>query len=531
MVGIKHLILLAATIVLGLANTYGQNTLGSFAERQTRQLTMRRERVQQTLAELRNSLQQTPCDSTARIVYELEKQCDAIDAAIEKLAAQNTQPTTSQELSTTTETPLANEETTVDTVPPTPEVELPIQQPAQEEQTPFDTTAEPSEKTDNKPNISNNLKSLFTTASRRYALIEKEIDGLIGSYATCYHNAEIALDGYAKSTSLQTLEQHYADYLTSLENGEKVAREIISRSDRLIESKLNSYIGFADSLGMAVQDEYNEKMAAIEDAMYEKFNGKCSNTDIAIYPHRLHQTLLFEIELAEHIAPEMTDSLRVKAENYDFTSTLFAPIGQPKRSDIKFAAVKVDKKSKHIAVSALPQIKIPSQGELYSITVANYASLPTSTKVFRNVKPLYRDRREDGRTYICIGLYPTALSAQDDIAYLRKLGFKQPELVMWRDGIRRDDYIDRSKPTTSGNKPAMYRVEISGVTGGALPEEVIGIIRQTAPNKEISKFTADSNTIFTVGIFTKESEAHKLASAIGADNSGVTATVSRIGKK
>lgn len=531
MVGIKRIILTITLAVATCVQLVAQSNSESFAERQCKQLRIRQENVNKQLTELHKAHAATPSDSISVAIYELNKQSIAIGNAINRLSAQ---------IEAEKNAKMQEEIPLQDSIDIAADVDVPAVTPQPESIATSPTTEENSaptldgdlqdEVTENEPTISNNLKSLFTTSSRRYALIESEINALVDEYASTYESALASLDGYAKSTNMKQLDGHYKAYLEAVAGGEKIAQEIITRGERLLDSKKNSYLGFADSIGMDMRSSYESDIEALEDMLYGKMEGKCSNMELAIYPHKLHHTLKMEITLAEQISPERVDSLKTLAENYDFTTTLFAPLAQPKRSDAKFAGVSVQKKAKHGAVSALPQLKIPASGELYSITVANYASLPPSTKVFRNVTPLYRDRREDGRTYICVGLYPTALSAQDDLAYLRKLGFKQPELVMWRDGIRRDDYVDRTKSQPTTSKISMYRVEISGAAG-ALSDEVVATIQNNAPRKEISKFTNDGTTIYTVGIFTKESEAHILASAIGSIAPELTITVNQIGKK
>ena len=103
-----------------------------------------------------------------------------------------------------------------------------------------------------------------------------------------------------------------------------------------------------------MRSSYESDIEALEDMLYGKMEGKCSNMELAIYPHKLHHTLKMEISLAEQISPERVDSLKTLAENYDFTTTLFAPLAQPKRSDAKFAGVSVQKKAKRILPSRHP---------------------------------------------------------------------------------------------------------------------------------------------------------------------------------
>lgn len=526
MVGIRRVFISLFLCALPLC-VVAQSEPDGFIGRQLNQLSIRGKVVSESIHSAQQEFQQQPSDSLSKVIYELERQLAAIENAIARLNTQqqdakkedvaSEQPTTIVE---PTETEIIPEE-------PTPQEEVVVEEQPQPQPQPQPETQEPQ----NSIIVSEELKSLFSTTSRRYALIEGEIAGLVEEYEKVYNSILASLKGYEDATSLNTLNAHYKEYLAAVERSGRIADSIVLRSDLMLTSKANSYLGFADSLGIdTLRAHYTTLVEQSEATMSEKLAGRCTDIDLAMYPHRLRNTLHLEALLAQHLAPQVADSLMNRVESFDTTFTLFSPYGTPKRSNVEFKGVTINKKAKEKAVSSLPTIKIPSEGELYSITVANYASLPPSTKAFRGATPLLRERREDGRTYIYIGLYPTARSAQDDIALLRKVGFKQPELVMWRDGIRRDDFVDRhSTPTTP--KVAMWRVEISGATT-VLPTEVLGAIREKAPRKEISKFNAaDGTLLYTVGIFTKESEAEAVATAIRQTTDSLSVEVVQVGKK
>lgn len=556
MVGIKRIFILLILCILPLG-VAAQNLSDGFVVRQLSQLSLRGEKLSVALHSAQQEQAQQATDSLSKVIYELEQQLSAVNRAIARLEAQQN---AKQEEQVAEPTPTTEQES-VEQQPeptPTPEIESVEQQPEptptteqesveqQPEPTPApevvveevsqtEVAAEPAESAQQSAEVeivaSDELKSLFNTSSRRYALIEGEIEQLVDNYSKAYKQILASLEGYEKATSLPTLNNHHKEYLSAVELSGKIADSIAHRSDLMLTSKATSYLGFADSLGIdTLRNHYSALVERTELTMSQKLAGRCSDMDLAMYPHRLRNTIELEAMLARYLAPESADSLAKRAKELDTTFTLFSPYGAPKRSDAKFQAVKINKKAKERAVSSLPTIKIPASGELYSITVGNYASLPPSTKVFRGATPLLRERREDGRTYIYIGLYPTARSAQDDIALLRKVGFKQPTLVMWRDGIRRDDFVDRNT-TPAAPKAAMWRIEIAGAAN-VLPQEAMAAIREKAPRKEISKFTnAEGETLYTVGIFTKQSEAQALATAISKAVPALTTSVTQVGKK
>ncbi len=513
MVEIKRLILLLLSIAALTPNSVAQSTLGTFAERQAVQLERRKALVAEQLSRATEAYTTTPCDSLERAIHELQKQEKAINEAIVRITQQMKTEAEAAEL-------LAQQQTTPTT--DTLKQEEPSATTSQED--------EPNVEEDAMKNLTDSLRNLFSTTSRRYALIEQEISELFENYTAEYDKAKAGSMAYDSAKNVKKAEEGYTAYTTATEAACTIADEIADRSDRLINSKLGSFFSIADALGAdSLRGKYAEIIDSTEEIMLSKLQGACNDIDLAMYPHRLKCTILLEQEIATTLSPEREKELATLLDNYDTTYAIFSKIKEPKRANAKFSGVEIVKKQSHKAVSSLPTIKAPASGEIYSIMVANYASLPPSTEPFRNATPLYREVRGDGRTYIYIGLYPTALSAEEDIALLREVGFKQPSLVMWRNGIRRDDF--QTKDTASATKKSpRYRIEIHGVDA-ALSSEVLSAIRSSAPRKELSKFNDESNKpVYTLGTFTKEDEAKSVASAITAADSSLSTIVVEFGK-
>lgn len=501
MVGItKRLLITAALIFAATLGCAAQSGLGTFAERQQRQLSKRAERVAALLVQTRQAYYQSPSDSLSLAIYELEQQQKSIREAIARLKSESDNQTNTSASSIGQET-------------------------AEMDKT--------GQSTHNKIVVSDNLAFLFRTSSRRYNLITSEINTLIENYAATHNRAIESVDKHDNATSMKELEGHYSTYKGALDEASRISAEIAKRGERLLTSKTNSLFGFADSLKLdTVRSQYTLACEKLEEKIADSLGQVTGDVELAMFAHRLRLTMCLEAEMARYIQPHTADSLKLLAEEFDANYTTFAIPPKPKRVEgTKYSGVKVSKKPKYVSVSSLPTIKVPSDGELYAISVGNYQSLPSSTKPFKGTSPLHRELREDGRTYIYVGLYPTSASAKEDINRLKELGFKQPELVMWRNGIRRDDFVDRSSAPSPATKQSLYRIEIAGATG-ILSDVVLEVISAEAPRKEISKYTASNGSmVYTLGIFTQESEAHKIASAIGSADSTLTVTVNQIGKK
>ncbi|MBP3383380.1 MAG: hypothetical protein J6K78_05680 [Tidjanibacter sp.] len=455
-----------------------------FVERQLKQLALRSERVEAALASTKEAFAATPTDSLAKVVFELEKQKEAIATAIVTLS-------TSQE-----EQERAKEEVN----------EPPVLTPTEER-----------------------FKKLFTTSTRRYAMIESEVENIIAEYAEVYKAAAAAIEAHDVAETMKEANAHHKTYTASVERMKALADQIADRSDRLFMSKSAAYVGFADSLDMKEEKEfYIRSEQEVENSMIEKLKGECTDIDVAMYPYRKAVLMNLEVKIARRLCGnKWADSLLQQMATINPEDAKFEPLDGPKRSKAKFADVVIGGKQKYASADNIPRIKVPADGEMYSILLGNYSSLP-QMKSFRGVSPLYSERREDGRTYFYAGLYATIQSARTGVDKLRKAGFKQPTIVLWREGIRRNDWVDRTAtPTTT---TTFYRLEIVGPAEG-LSAEVREAIKSKAPNKEISRYTAPTGeVVYTVGIFTKRNQADAVLAAVQAVDSSTNAKIAEIKK-
>ena len=373
------------------------------------------------------------------------------------------------------------------------------------------------------------FKKLFTTSTRRYAMIESEVENIIAEYAEVYKAAAAAIEAHDVAETMKEANAHHKTYTASVERMKALADQIADRSDRLFMSKSAAYVGFADSLDMKEEKEfYIRSEQEVENSMIEKLKGECTDIDVAMYPYRKAVLMNLEVKIARRLCGnKWADSLLQQMATINPEDAKFEPLDGPKRSKAKFADVVIGGKQKYASADNIPRIKVPADGEMYSILLGNYSSLP-QMKSFRGVSPLYSERREDGRTYFYAGLYATIQSARTGVDKLRKAGFKQPTIVLWREGIRRDDWVDRTAtPTTT---TTFYRLEIVGPAEG-LSAEVREAIKSKAPNKEISRYTAPTGeVVYTVGIFTKRNQADAVLAAVQAVDSSTNAKIAEIKK-
>ncbi len=125
----------------------------------------------------------------------------------------------------------------------------------------------------------------------------------------------------------------------------------------------------------------------------------------------------------------------------------------------------------------IPEAKLYEKGTIYRIQMGAYKSsqLPS---VFRGAYPLSFDKALGFWTYYT-GAYSTMIEAQGAVALCKKQGFNRPEIVVWRDGVRRN--LSREPlPATKG-----YRVIVETVSD--ITEGVESLIAKMCGDVEITR--------------------------------------------
>lgn len=465
----------------------------SFEERQLRQLTLRGERVEQQIAAAEQAYATLPNDSLGKVIHSLRNSHKAITEAISSLQTKLTEK--------------------VETEATTDKVEV-----EESEATAVETNE-----------IEIRIKELYSAARRRYALTMGEIEELCVQMTELHNQLALCTKGYDIATNLATTEHNYVQHQKLSAEANTLLDDIADRSELLFESMSAAYETFADSLGMHEDiAAFKQNQRQMESQMTERMKGEVADMDLAMYPYRKAVMLNMEAKLSRRlIGQDAAQESIAKMEALKPESYALPNLPTIKHTDGKWAEVEIKKGTpKYKSVGALPRIKIPSKGEAYSILLGYYANPPAIT-AFRGATPLYTERRPDGKTYIYTGLYPTDMATTDAIEMLRKAGFKQPQVVMWYNGLRRDDYVDR----ITAPKVTIYTIEIGGAGNDGLGAEVVAAIRKAAPKKEISKYTSpEGQMVYTIGSFSSQAEAESVRAAVAKADNELSATITTITK-
>lgn len=288
----------------------------------------------------------------------------------------------------------------------------------------------------------------------------------------------------------------------------------------IFDTKIYTYNWLLDRTGQtSMMSEMERRMSNVRLRMAE-LKGEYMYDAIAAYPFQKALLLRYEIGLADGLGmTQAADSLRGAAmKAITLNEFLLPKLEIEERLFLDYSDIAVANPPKYTTKS-IPATEIHPTGTIYRLFLGAFnQAQPIS--LFRGVYPLSVERRSDKRYYYYIGGYATYEEAVAGAAKAKKIGFKNPRVVVWHDGVYSESPTQGAPARLpSGQKAKQqlrYRMEISE-TDGNLPAEVRSIISAMAPGKEISRAVgSDSGVVFTVGSFTDKREAESLAHEINS---------------
>lgn len=480
MVGIvKYIATAVVTVLLAVATVAAQGVDPNDYElllRQQRRLQLRAEQVSERLARSREAYNTMPSDSLALEVSSLEYQYLLI---VERSRT------------------VRNELAKADSLIAAAELALKVEQSAMQQKTNVSTQ--------------NPSHDRFRAIETLFADDEKLIPLLVESYRSIHGQATDILESYRSARNLADADSAGKLYAHLTAKAKNVADSIAYKWDDISLEKSNALVDLADSLGLSNLKEDYAVAAHRSEQQMEEFVKRYSDGDVAMYPLRKRDLIDFERRIAAAIGlSDVADSLAQVATQLNEEEYRFEPLRSIQTPVAEFEESVIATPARYKSTKSIVEVPVPTKGYVFSILLGSFKEEP-QIGVFRSAAPLFSERRPDGRTYYYTGLYPTEFSTADAVARLRNAGFKNPTVVMWYKGIRRDDFT----PTVGTPKSTIYKVEITGADS-ILPEQVLEIVRQEADGKELSKSLASDGTYtFTVGQFTKRKTAEALAKSIG----------------
>lgn len=208
------------------------------------------------------------------------------------------------------------------------------------------------------------------------------------------------------------------------------------------------------------------------------------------------------------------------------------PLDTRERMFYDFADAEIYRPAKYTSSAQIPQVEIFPRGVIFRVLLGVY-SKAQPVSVFKGVYPLSHEVKTDRQHYYYAGGYRTHSETQEAAARLKRYGFRNPRVVVWRDGVYYGNPTAEESSVPENTKTQKdrvgYRVEIAGA-GEGLSRVVRDVIERQAAGKEISR-TADSSDgspVFVIGVFNTEALASSLVNEIEAVEPELTLTVAKI---
>ena len=230
--------------------------------------------------------------------------------------------------------------------------------------------------------------------------------------------------------------------------------------------------------------------------------GQYESDGLSSYYHQKNGLLKMEMRMATELGmPLALDSLKrvataLRKENY-----CLPLVSLEKRVFIDYEPLKVILPTIYSSRNPIPQTKIYERGTIYRIRIGIFTNRP-NLSALRGITPLsYTTKYHDGKNAYFVGGFSTEKEAREGVAYLKKIGFRDPIVVMWVDG----EYIsDLTKPRDAD---ISFNLEISGIS--SLSESV-----KQALSRNGSYNVSRIGGVFVVGAFIGRSSAESIAAEV-----------------
>lgn len=297
----------------------------------------------------------------------------------------------------------------------------------------------------------------------------------------------------------------------------KVEDAIYDKWHNVFDNKVYAYNLMMEKEGhlnllTAAEDSLSKAMSESEQSV-----DNCESSVLCEYFYRKQALLGYESRVSEVLKLSMAkDSLNKVQKSIIKGDYCLPRVNIVRRSFIAHEPLKVIKPTIYTPKNPIPHTHIYDYGTVYRIRIGIFTNRP-NLSALRGITPLsYTDKYHNGKYAYFVGGFLTEEDALEGVAYLKKLGFKAPQPVMWVDG----EYISNIEEWKRKN--IGFNIEITGVT--TLSDEVKAHISIRNEKCQFSRI----GTTFIVGTFASQSDAELVASEIVAMDSGIKAEVKSV---
>ena len=351
------------------------------------------------------------------------------------------------------------------------------------------------------------LPSEDYNALRQARKLEMQAAELAEQFRTLCDSMVDTAAEYAVAEDAETGIPLYEKFLGQQRQAAETADELTDVWGEVFDSKNFAYGYLLEQLNGESLIERSERRFAERRSQAAENYGKYASDALADYCMERAAMVEYETAVAETLnMPEAVDSLRKVLRDEAQFEFRIPRVEMQERLFIDYADVTFSSPSIYSAHNPIPEVEIYERGKIYRILLGSFWS-KQAVSLFRGAAPLGWWQK-DGKYLYFAGGYKSKSAAESAAAELKKKGFKNPVVVVWREGTYRNLATDPEADK--------FRIEISGVQ--SLSDEVKAVIADTAPDCEVSR----AGERFVVGMFADKADAQRTADAIRAVADGIS---------
>jgi len=359
------------------------------------------------------------------------------------------------------------------------------------------------------------------------ALLEaRNREGLPGQLIDVYRSNYRKLEGLARqydTTRNRTEAEAIYSMIGSVASLNRAVEDSLSRVwSGIYDDKIYAYNYLLDKMGKTdLLNDFGQRFQQNRQAV-AAVQGEVASSVLFEYPLQRKLAVAYEQTLAELLGySAAADSLRrcMKALEADTQAYALPAIDPQERIFIEYAPIERHSPSVYNSRNPIPENETQQRGTVYRIQLGTFGQ-KQPVSIFKGVSPLCYDKTEEGRYRYCAGAFRERAEAEAAWAELKKMGFRKPEIVVWRDGefemIGGEDALsDRSGET-------LYRIRIEG-QGESLSQRIREIADARSADRELTLARGtdeDGNIVYTIGNFDSRQDADALCGEINAGGEG-----------
>ena len=271
------------------------------------------------------------------------------------------------------------------------------------------------------------------------------------------------------------------------------------------------------------KERQQELLTAVEENLAKAMSeseqnvGSYESDVLCEYFYRKQALLGYESRVAQNLKLSLAaDSLLKVQKGLSRGDYCLPKVEIVRRTFIEHEPLKVIKPTIYTPKNPIPHTKIYEHGTVYRIRIGIFTNRP-NLSALRGITPLsYTDKYHNGKYAYFVGGFRTEEEALEGVEYLKKLGFKAPQPVMWVDG----EYVSNIEEWKRKN--IGFNIEITGVT--TLSDAVKAHISIRNEKCQFSRVGA----AFIVGTFASQSDAEVVVSEIMAMDGKIKAVVKSV---